>query len=270
METTEKAFDAAAQNYDQDFTQSAIGKLQRKRVLDYLDRQFNFQQSSLDILELNCGTGYDALYFLERGNNVLATDLSEEMLNSTKSRCRKYLETGKLKVERLDINKINGFQPQSSFDLVFSNFAGLNCLDSASLQKATKRIAKLLKPNGRFISILLSRSCIWEQLYFGLKGDSKKALRRKSKEAVSAHVSGIYVDTYYYNPEEFFELGHQQFEKVGLFGIGITVPPSYLEPAFQKRPGALSFLNKLEELVGHFSLLADRADHYLIDLKKTN
>jgi len=270
METTERAFDEAAKNYDQDFTQSAIGKLQRKRVLDYLDRQLGSLENPLNILELNCGTGYDALYFLEGGHSVHATDLSEEMLNATKSRCHKYHETGELIVERLDINDITAFRPQTPFDLVFSNFAGLNCLGPDALQKAIIRIGQLLKPGGRFISILLSRSCVWEQLYFGLKGDAKKALRRKSKEAVAAHVSGIYVDTYYYNPEEFWELGNQQFEKIGLFGIGIAIPPSYLEPAFQKRPKALSFLNKLEELVGHFALLADRADHYLIDLKKPN
>jgi len=199
MAATENAFDAAAQSYDQDFTQSAIGKLQRGRVLKYLDQQFGSNKGSLKILELNCGTGYDALYFLKKGHSVVATDLSGEMLAATESRCRQFVENGKLTIERLDINEIEQFGSDVSFDLVFSNFAGLNCLEKGSLQKANKRIYQLLKPGGRFVSILLSRSCMWEQLYFGIKGEPQKALRRKSTEAVSAHVSGLCVDTYYWH-----------------------------------------------------------------------
>lgn len=270
MSATEKAFDAAALNYDKEFTNSAIGVLQRNRVLEYLDQNIEHQNPSLNILELNCGTGYDALYFLERGHSVLATDLSNEMLTATKKRGRNYLESGQLKAQRLDLNNIGALPKDNLFDLVFSNFAGLNCLDASSLQKAVISIAQQLKPGGRFVSVLLSRSCLWEQLYFTLKREPQKAIRRKSKEAVSAQVSGGLVDTYYYDPNEFYEMARGSFEKIGLIPIGVCIPPSYLEPAFQKRPRALAFVNKLEKIVGHFSLLADRADHYLIDLKKPN
>ncbi len=37
----------------------------------------------LDILELNCGTGEDAVLFSEKGFNIVATDVSEEMLKVT-------------------------------------------------------------------------------------------------------------------------------------------------------------------------------------------
>lgn len=270
MLSTEKAFNAAAHSYDQDFTLSSIGKLQRARVLSYIENNIELNKKPLNILELNCGTGYDALHFLERGHSVMATDLSMEMLSATKKRTEKYISSGLMNVMRLDLSDPSQFPSNQKFDLVFSNFAGLNCLEKSSLQEVINKVADVLKPNARFVTIMLSRSCLWEQLYFTLKRKPEQALRRKSVGPVSAHVSGEYVDTYYFSPDEFYSISEGRFEKVGLRPIGIFIPPSYLEPAFQNRPKALAILNTLEKRVGHFSLLADRADHYLIDLKKLN
>ena len=46
-------------------------------VWDYLEKTF-LDNNKLNILELNCGTGEDALWFAKQGHKVLATDLSEK------------------------------------------------------------------------------------------------------------------------------------------------------------------------------------------------
>jgi len=74
-----------AAEYDSVFTQSSIGQLQRKCVWKYLDKIIP-DLPGLKILELNCGTGEDALLFGQRGFNVLATDVSAEMLKVTQQK----------------------------------------------------------------------------------------------------------------------------------------------------------------------------------------
>jgi len=54
-------FDTAAANYDTSFTHTAVGKLQRDRIYFFLEK-FNLIQPSHSILEINCGTGEDAIW----------------------------------------------------------------------------------------------------------------------------------------------------------------------------------------------------------------
>ena len=66
-------FDALAADYDRSFTASAIGQRMRAAVWRRLDTAFAPGER---VLELNCGTGEDAVHLAERGVRVLATDVS--------------------------------------------------------------------------------------------------------------------------------------------------------------------------------------------------
>ena len=81
-------FDKAALTYDNDFTHTNIGKLLRKRVWNYLETIIE-PGSKLDILELNCGTGVDAIWLGQNGHNVMATDLSSEMIKIAQKKIEK-------------------------------------------------------------------------------------------------------------------------------------------------------------------------------------
>ena len=72
-------FDHTAHNYDQNFTSSPIGKVQRDLVFKSLESCFLISNQTR-VLEINCGTGEDALHFGELGANVLATDISGKMV----------------------------------------------------------------------------------------------------------------------------------------------------------------------------------------------
>ena len=75
----DSSFDSAAPLYDDDFTFSEIGKLQRDRVYYWLSEMKLFEKSKR-VFEINCGTGYDAQHFFEKGLKVVATDASLEMI----------------------------------------------------------------------------------------------------------------------------------------------------------------------------------------------
>jgi len=53
------AFDQLAADYDQRFTYSIIGRAQRDSILKILSNTF---KANDNILELNCGTGEDAIF----------------------------------------------------------------------------------------------------------------------------------------------------------------------------------------------------------------
>ena len=80
----QEAFNNYAEQYDEHFTNSLIGKAQRQRVYSYLSTLNYF--TNKDILEVNCGTGEDAKIFSEHNAHVTATDISEKMIAFAKQK----------------------------------------------------------------------------------------------------------------------------------------------------------------------------------------
>ena len=77
------AFDSLAAKYDDLFTRSMIGRAQRGVVWDALIDTF---EPGSHILELNCGTGEDALFLAGHDISVLACDASAHMINTARRR----------------------------------------------------------------------------------------------------------------------------------------------------------------------------------------
>src|SRR5439155_36061 len=70
-------FDAIATTYDDAFSNSSTGRVQRRLVWIETDRIFRAGQR---ILEINCGTGIDALHLASRGIEVIACDSAPGMI----------------------------------------------------------------------------------------------------------------------------------------------------------------------------------------------
>lgn len=253
------AFDHIAVDYDRDFTDTAIGKLQRERVYHFLKPILKSTQS---VLELNGGTGRDAAWISNQVNQVLSTDLSVDMMQYAASKHQKK----NLRFQPLDINDLN--QLTDSFDLIFSNFGGLNCLSPEAFQLFFKHAADTLTTQGDMVLVIMGRKCLWEQLYFSLKGNSKSAFRRKSKSAIDAQVGEFTVPTWYYAPKEVKAFAQEYFTVEQVRPVGSFVPPSYLNPFFESKPALLNTLFTFEKTIGSSSNWANYADHYFIHLKK--
>ena len=166
-----------------------------------------------------------------------------------------------------DINEIKNQFSNEKFDLIFSNFGGLNCLSKSELTKFFNSSQSLLSDKGKLALVIMPINTLWEQLYFVMKLDFKNAFRRRKKIAI-ANVDGKKVTTYYYNPEDILTLSSNDFKILETKPIGFFVPPSYLESFFHNKPKLISFLNTLEKKITHQSWLSKYADHYLIILEK--
>jgi ubiquinone/menaquinone biosynthesis C-methylase UbiE len=256
------SFDSAAQQYDETFTNTEIGKLQRDRVWNYLESILPNQ--SINILELNCGTGEDAIWLAKKDHNILATDISDKMLSIAKMKIENLHLSKNIIVEQLDINKIHKFTAVNKFDLIFSNFGGLNCLTPIELNSLSNNFKNLLNPNGKFVAVVMSDFCMIESLYFLLKFKLNSVFRRKKMQ--QTNINDSIIDTYYYPPNGFYEHFKTNFKLNNTIAIGILIPPSYLNVFLENKKNLLNVLNLLETFFGNNSFSAKYSDHFLIDL----
>ena len=256
-------FDHTAHNYDEDFTSTPIGKVQRSLVFKSLESCFSANENT-SILEINCGTGEDALHFGELGAKVLATDISEKMVSIAR---QKTDHLPNVSCQVVDINHLPGFSTDEKFDLVFSNFGGLNCLSETELRSFFENATKKLTKDGLLALVIMPNFCLWESFYFSSKLQFSKAFRRRSTSGIMANVDGEDVKTYYYSPSQIKEFA-TQFTVLKTTPIGFFTPPSYLNTFFQNRPKTLKKLAKRDENRLNRAYLASFSDHFLICLQK--
>jgi len=106
------------------------------------------------VLDLCCGTGHLALYFLERGYRVVGIDLSEHMLYLAEENARRYIESGQARFVRCDASD---FALEERFGLVVSTYDSLNHLENEeSLRRCFQCVRTVSK--GFFIFDLNTRS----------------------------------------------------------------------------------------------------------------
>jgi SAM-dependent methyltransferase len=266
MTGAEKAFDSYAPEYDQHFSETTTGRLQRRRVWKFLSA---FSSDKFpDVLELNCGTGEDALWLSKRGFRVTATDLSSGMVDVTggKLRAAGAKDFGLVKV---DAKLAPEFFKPRKFDLIFSDFGGMNCLSPDELKIFASSVKKIMNPEGRLMLVLMGRNCRWERYYFRKKGQVEKAERRKAGGPVTAEINGERFPVWYYSPAELQQIFSEEFTLICEKPVGLFLPPSYLDSWFAKRKGLLKILNFLERIFC-FSIFSDDADHYYAEFILTH
>ena len=262
----QQAFDTIAEDYDTSFTQTLIGTAQRNLVMNYLDNHLSINKK-LNVLELNCGTGEDALWFAKRGHSVLATDISEEMLAITQKKINDAKLESRVHTLKLDISQIKNFSFKEKFDLVFSNFGGMNCLSPDEMTKLPSEIKKLLNTNGQLIMVLMPAFCIWETIYFLSKLQFRKAFRRIGKNGTIANMDRSQLKIFYYSPRKIKRIFESSFSTNALQPIGFFLPPSYLENFFKKKYKLFTRLIQFEHSISKQQYLSGLSDHFLIDLQ---
>jgi ubiquinone/menaquinone biosynthesis C-methylase UbiE len=261
-------FDILAEAYDADFTQSQIGKLQRKRVWKFLNAVLQTYNRPLAILEINCGTGEDALKLATMDHTVIATDASKVMIEKAKKKLETLnISSNQVEFLQCSFNELKQNFQNNKFDLVFSNFGGINCIDETEISKLSNDLFSMINPDGYLFLTAMSRSCLWEIFYFALKGKWNTAFRRQ-KRSVRFNVNGSSMPVFYYSPFELKKLFQLKFKPVETYPVGLFIPPSYLEKKFLNQQHWLNRLNRWEENLSKYSMFSSLADHYCIILKR--
>ncbi len=217
------------------------------------------------VLELNCGTGEDALWLAQQDLLVTATDLSAAMVNATIDKVKgqgvRVLQTG--------IQGISKMLPHEKYDLIWSNFGGYNCLNPQEVQASAAAMHKLLRPGGHFVAVVMGSFCAWETLYFLAKFKPSKAFRRLRRGPVAARLAdGHFQDTYYYSVGKFERLFKSHFIPQRRLAVGAYLPPSYLDPFFAKRPKLLARMERWETKAYDQQFPTQYSDHFLVAFRR--
>ncbi|RKR83537.1 ubiquinone/menaquinone biosynthesis C-methylase UbiE [Mucilaginibacter gracilis] len=261
-QATAEAFSRQSRVFDEIYAGNTIVTYKRERVRA---RVLNYLKPNSNILELNSGTGEDATFFAEKGHRVHATDISTGMQTQLRKKAALYGLDQQISTELCSYTNLSALQNQGPYDLIFSNFAGLNCTDK--LDGVLLSLSPLLKTGGFVTLVLLPKFCLWETLLI-FKGKFRTALRRFNSKGTTAHIEGTYFKCWYYNPAFVISTLQYNFNVLNVEGLCTLVPPSYIENFAEKHPKSYDFLKRLEDkLKGKwpFKLIGD---YYIITLQK--
>lgn len=263
-QAAEKAFSKQAPLFDQLYAADTIIHYKRKRVREHVE---HFISPCSQILELNAGTGEDAIYFAQQGHNVHATDISAGMQEMLRNKVNKLQLNDKISTETCSFTALEKLQMEGPYDYILSNFAGLNC--TGRLERVLGSFSYLVKPGGIVTLVILPKFCLWESL-LAFKGRFNTAFRRSlsGRKGTKAHIEGEYFRCWYYNPSFVRKHLKKSFDVLSLEGLCTIVPPSYMENFAGKHPQLYTWLEQKENKLKKKWPWNVTGDYYIITLRK--
>lgn len=157
-QVTMNAYQHIAPNYAETHRAAVTPSFWQERLQCFADivRTSPAYQSnpSLPIADIGCGPGRDALQLAQMGFNVLATDLSEAMLNEARQRCQDQPEAQRITFLCMDMRTLN--LPDASCAGLWISASFLHIPKSENLT-VLKELVRVLLPGGAMM--LLVKEC---------------------------------------------------------------------------------------------------------------
>jgi SAM-dependent methyltransferase len=257
------AFDRLAPDYDL-LTGGEIFRLLRQRTHAVFARRLTCQSR---LLEIGCGTGVDTVFLASRGSRVVACDPSEEMVSRSLRRLAREGLDDKASVLPCGLSDLASFldalAEPAGFDGIISNFGALNCV--ASLAPLGALVRRYLRPSGVVMLGLMSRVCALEVLYFTATRRRELARRRQGPGAVAVPVAGVDVPTFYHSIADVRAALGPDLLLLAIVGIGVVIPPPYLEPGWQRLPDVVrNGVARLDEWLSPWPPFNRVGDHVVL------
>lgn len=223
-----------------------------------------------NVLELNSGTGIDAIFLASKGIKVVATDISDEMLRLLEINTAREVEAGNIEAGAIEsklcpFSEIGNIE-RYGFDAAISNFGGLNCINDFA--KLSDDLNCKLKPGGKFIAVVMNSFCPWEIFYFMLKFDFKNAFRRFNKDGIDAALDDQRVKTFYFSPGQFGKSFAKNFTIEKIYSHALYTPSPYLIGIYSRIKPIVKIWMKIDEIVKGIFPFNRFGDHFIIILRK--
>jgi ubiquinone/menaquinone biosynthesis C-methylase UbiE len=263
LEAVQIGFSAMAAEYDAMADTHPVVIWMRDRIRGMVEAQLSPGDS---VLEINAGSGLDALYFASRGYRVHATDVAPGMLEALAEKAQRPEAGGRLTFEAVSNSELDTVAG-GPYDLVFSNLGGLNCTDD--LGAVTRHLLGLLTPEGKTVLVVMPPLCPWELLQ-AFRGHIGTARRRLSREGTLANVGGAQVRTWYHAPHKLERALGPAFETVALRSFCTFSPPSYFDGFVRRHSGITQTLMRLDDRLAAMPGLRSIGDFYALASRKAS
>lgn len=252
-----RAFSKQSRYFDQFDGNNEILQDMRQQVYYHVSKHLSPESH---ILELNAGTGIDALHFASMGHRVHATDLSDGMINQIASKGLKSKFGERITYQQVSNEQLNKVTVKN-FDYAFSNFGGLNC--TQDLSKVTRQLSDLLKPGAFVTWVIMPPVCLSELLWV-FKGQWKKAFRRLNKQGTRSHLEGEYFLTFYHSLKKIRSAFGPAYKLIQSEGLAALSPQPHLSNFAIKSPWLYKFLRKLDGVFRNSYPFNRWADHIIV------
>ena len=257
-------FDSTAATYDRQFDENPITHELRAMVGKTLLQ--NFIRGN-HILELNCGTGTDAVFLAQNGIQITALDASAAMIAEAEKKIRAQNLYSFINLRTLRLEDLHQLEPQQ-YDGCFSNFGGLNCV--RNLSEVLEVISHLLPLGTTMIVGILNKISIWEITSFIMRGKFRLAFRRLQTKAIPVKVGHGTVDVWYYSPKEFARLAQPWFDLEQTFGLNILSPNPSSKKFYTRFPRLTRILSSCDDVIRNLFPFNALGDHFVTVLRRNS
>ncbi len=251
----------AAETYVQDFSGTGIGEARRHAVWRRLDKMFSPGQK---LLELNCGTGIDAVHLAQKGIQLVACDISSRMIDLARQLAASANTSELIDFRVLPNEEIGSLKGENLFDGAFSNFCGLNCVED--LAAVVRELTRLVKPEAPVLLCMMGRFVPWEIAWFMGRGEPGKALRRFRGNSFRPSGPGT-VCIQRPSVSEIARAMSPAFRLRKWSGVGIAVPPTYTENRMQHFPRMIKGLAAIDRMIEELPLFRRMADCVVLEFE---
>jgi len=230
-----QGYDRLAPSYDDEIGTNAIGLRMRdvfRKALMSVLHPGDF------VFEIGCGTGLEALWLARQGLEVIATDISGEMLAQLSEKTRAEGLSERVRTRRLAAREIGSLGidfGQESFDGGYSHAGALNM--EPDIRSVPRQVAALLRRRGPFVFSVINKTSLFEVLFYPMVLKPRKAFRRlgnvvpipiSRREPLNRHV----IPTRFYTPREILALFGDGFEVRTVQGLQVFLPPANLTDVY--------------------------------------
>jgi len=253
------AFSLTAEKYDR-FAEDHPNLMRiRSRVYAHLIKHL---PPGARILEINAGTGTDAIYLAQHGFFVHATDIAPGMLDRLRIKVNHLGLQDRVSIQQCSFTELNRIEFRK-YDAVFSNLGGLNCIPD--LRLVVRDLPRVLRPGGVVIWVLMPPICLWE-LALAFTGNFKVAFRRLSPRA-HAHLEGRHFPIYYFTPSQVIKTFEPGYVLMDIEGLSVFSPPAEIKFFCTRHPTLYRWLCQLDDRLACRRPFYGWGDFFLVCLR---
>ena len=261
----EALFDKSAPKYDAAVRSNPFDQYLRTVALEILQRRF--VPGDL-VLELGCGTGLETIPLAEAGVEVVALDISGGMLRELNRKAQAASVDNRVETRQgaiRDLSRILSDFGPGSFDGAFSHFGALNC--ELHLNSVPEALYRLVKPHGLLSLGIWNRTCLSEEVLFGITFRPRRAFAR-FQSSVPVGSSRFGVPVFPYSPGEIKRLFAPFFSLEGAVGASVLMPPYNLGRRIVPHPSLVRLLEAGDRLVRRRRFFRYLGDHFIVDFRR--